>query len=167
MKANAKLFTDNRGVTPVIGVMLMIVVTVILAAAVSAYSGSINTKESAPQASFSAEASYADGYVELSHLGGDTLYKANTKIEIAYDTPTTSGYVNMGNVTFTPESNYLRPGDVATIAFNPTTGWKGGQADFKGDDISLTIYIGSPFKLTVIDTESGQTVYSAKVIMNP
>jgi flagellin-like protein len=169
MKANGKFFTDNRGVTPVIGVMLMIVVTVILAAAVSAYAGSMESQDTPPQATFSAEASWIDGHIMLSHLGGDILSKSNTIIEIASGTPLITGYVNMSNVTFSPKSNYLRPGDVATIEFEAThPSWSTDPiAKFKGDEIAQSVTVGTPFRLTVIDTESGQTVYSAKVIMNP
>ena len=168
MKAKGKLFIDNRGVTPVIGVMLMIVVTVILAAAVSAYAGSMESQDTPPQATFSAEASWTDGHITLDHLGGDTLSKSNTKIEIASGTPLITGYVDINNVAFSPKSNYLRPGDVATIEFDPTVDYYEMQiADFKGDDINIAVCIGTPFRLTVIDTESGQIIYSAKVILNP
>jgi len=168
MKANNKYFTDNRGVTPVIGVMLMIVVTVILAAAVSAYAGSMESQDTPPQAAFSAEASWTDGHIKLDHLGGDTLSKSNTKIEIASGTPLVTGYVNVSNVAFSPKSNYLRPGDMATIKFVADYGYYGDpRAKFEGDEIKQSVIVGAPFRLTVIDIESGQTVYSANVIMNP
>ena len=169
MKADNKFFTDNRGVTPVIGVMLMIVVTVILAAAVSAYAGSMESQDTPPQATFSAEASWTDGHITLNHLGGDTLSKSNTKIEIASGTPLITGYVNMSNVAFSPKSNYLRPGDMVTIEFEAAhPAWSTDPiAKFVGDEIAQSVTVATPFRLTVIDIESGQTVYSAKVIMNP
>jgi flagellin-like protein len=181
MRNNRKLMADNRGVTPVIGVMLMIVVTVILAGAVSSYAGTMGSQDTAPQATFSAEASWTDGHITLNHLGGDILSKSNTKIEIASGTPLITGYVNMSNVTFAPKSNYLRPGDMATIEFiadyehnyDPITWDDLGEnltkprAIFKGDDISQTIKVGTPFRLTIIDIASGQTVYSKQLPMNP
>ena len=177
MRYNRRLMADNRGVTPVIGVMLMIVVTVILAGAVSSYAGTMGSQDAAPQATFSAEASRIDGHITLNHLGGDILSKGNTKIEIACDTPLVTGYVNMSNVTFSPISNYLRPGDMATIEFEISLGWRpldDGNwtkdvpiATFKGDEISQSVTVGTPFRLTIIDTASGQTVYSKQLPMNP
>lgn len=164
-----KLFSSEKAVSPVIGVMLMIVVTVILAAAVSSFASSTETQDVAPQATLKASASYLDGYIKLEHLGGDILTKANLNIEIAYGNPTTSGYVNMTNVTFSPESDYLRPGDSAKIPFNnAAVDWQGTSvADFKDGDIDLAVYIGTPFKVSIIDKETGQTVYSSTVTMNP
>lgn len=167
MRNNRKLMADNRGVTPVIGVMLMIVVTVILAAAVSSYAATMESQDSAPQATFSAEASWTDGHITLNHLGGDILSKGNTKIEIASGTPLITGYVNMSDVTFSPESNYLRPGDVATIEFIADEYYGNPRAKFVGDDIKQSVTVGTPFRLTVIDIASGQTVYSTQLPMNP
>ena len=177
MRNNRKLMADNRGVTPVIGVMLMIVVTVILAAAVSSYAATMESQDSAPQATFSAEASWTDGHITLNHLGGDILSKGNTKIEIASGTPLITGYVNMSDVTFSPKSNYLRPGDMATIEFVADYGYDNEppyavnytkpRAKFTGDDISQSVPVGTPFRLTIIDIASGQTVYSKQLPMNP
>ncbi len=168
MRYNRKLMADNRGVTPVIGVMLMIVVTVILAGAVSSYAGTMESQDSAPQATFSAEASWTDEHITLNHLGGDILSKGNTKIEIASGTPLITGYINMSNVTFSPKSNYLRPGDMATIEFIADYGYDGNpRAKFVGDDIKQSVTVGTPFRLTIIDIASGQTVYSRQLPMNP
>ena len=168
MRYNRKLMADNRGVTPVIGVMLMIVVTVILAGAVSSYAGTMGSQDAAPQATFSAEASRTDGHITLNHLGGGILSKGNTKIEIASGTPLITGYINMSNVTFSPKSNYLRPGDMATIEFVADYGYDGNpRAKFEGDDIKQSVTVGTPFRLTIIDIASGQTVYSTQLPMNP
>jgi len=158
-----KLFSSDKAVSPVIGVMLMIVVTVILAAAVSSFASSTETRDAAPQATLKASASYADGYITLEDLGGDILTKANINIEISNGNPAVSGYVNMSNVTFSPESDYLRPGDSATISF--LDGAYG--ATFKGELISQSVAIGTPFKVSIIDKETGQTVYISTVTMNP
>ncbi len=65
---------DEMGVSPVIGVMLMLVATVILAAVVSSFAGSLPSDESkAPQLSISAEAKSGDSII-VHHEGGDPLY---------------------------------------------------------------------------------------------
>lgn len=158
-----KLFSNEKGVSPVIGVMLMIVVTVILAAAVSAYSSGVESQEAAPQGTFAVSADNSLDTVTFEHLGGDTLYKSDLKIEITHGS--TGGYVNMSNVTFAPHTDYLEPGDVATIqATSP--GW-GEGISFIGDDIKVTAPLGDRFIFSLIDKESGQTIYSTKVTVNP
>jgi flagellin-like protein len=158
-----KLFSSEKAVSPVIGVMLMIVVTVILAAAVSSYASSVDTQDAAPQATLKASASYTDNEITLEHLGGDILTKSNLNIEIANGNPVVSGYVDMTNVTFAPEGDYLRPGDTATISFSEGT----YGATFYGEAIHQSVAIGTPFKVSIIDKETGQTVYSSTVTMNP
>ena len=60
-------------VSPVVGVMLMLVVTIIIAALVSAYAGGFASSQAKPpQASFSAEYSQKDG-MTITHAGGDTI----------------------------------------------------------------------------------------------
>jgi flagellin-like protein len=73
MKEQLKQFVaDKRGVSPVIGVVLMVAVVVILAAVIGAFVlGLGGSQQSTPQASFS----YDDGTLIMS--GGDTLDGAN------------------------------------------------------------------------------------------
>jgi FlaG/FlaF family flagellin (archaellin) len=72
---------QEHAVSPVVGVMLMLVVTIIIAAVVSAFAGGMgaDTKK-APQASIDVNIGYGDlgmgmsGYnVELKHLSGDPI----------------------------------------------------------------------------------------------
>ena len=154
---------DSKAVSPVIGVMLMLVVTVLLAAAVSSYTGSISLKDRTPSAQFDAHASYSDGYIRLDMLSGDSLHKSNLKIRIETSHPLTSGYVNMSNVTFLPHADYISPGDSAFIYFTKSP----YGARFTGPDIRLSIAVGDVFKITVIDKDTGNPIWSAKLVMNP
>jgi len=159
---------DNKGVSPVVGVMLMLVATIILAAVVSSYTGTFSPKEKTPSASFTAEASYSKGYIRLDHVSGDVIHKSAIKIRIETSRPATSGYVNMSNVTFTPNPDLLRPGDTAYIYFTPAVDWQGKEkADFTGPDIRLAVYVGDKFKITIIDTDTGNPIWSSELIMNP
>jgi len=155
--------TSERAVSPVIGVMLMLVVTVLLAAAVNSYTSSISPKDKTPSAQFDACASYNDGYIRLDMLSGDTLYKSNLKIRIETDHPLTSGYVNMSNITLSPHADYISPGDAAFIHFTKTS----YGASFTGPDIWLSIAVGDTFKITIVDKDTGNPVWSAKLVMNP
>jgi len=166
MKAN-NMIVNNEAVSPVIGVMLMIVVTVILAAAVSSFSSTVTSKEITQQAVFRASASYSSGNITLEHMSGDTLYKASTKIGIKVSKPEISGYVNMSNATFSPVSDYLRPGDYAYISFLGKDDKWGKRAAFTGDEIKLSVYIGQPFELTVYDAETANPVWSSRLVMQP
>ena len=74
-----KLFTDERAVSPVIGVILMVAITVILAAVIGAFVLGIGgDQESTPQASISLDLdpdadNSEDVAVEIAHNGGQTL----------------------------------------------------------------------------------------------
>lgn len=63
----------DRAVSPVIGVMLMLVVVIIIAAIVSAFAGGITSGQSkAPQAQIRGTFSISDG-MSITHAGGDSL----------------------------------------------------------------------------------------------
>ncbi|NHN41233.1 type IV pilin [Halorubellus sp. JP-L1] len=67
------LFTDEDAVSPVIGVILMVAITVILAAVIGAFVLGIGgSQEKVPQASFSYNAD-ASNTLEVTHEGGDEI----------------------------------------------------------------------------------------------
>jgi len=68
------LFTEDRGVSPVIGVILMVAITVILAAVIGAFVIGLGDQasQSVPQASFDYNFD-GDGNVTVTHGGGDTI----------------------------------------------------------------------------------------------
>ncbi len=79
--------TKEDAVSPVVGVMLMLVVTIIIAAVVSGFAGGLATgKEKAPQVSLETHIqlnggmSGADPSMIIKHLGGDTINTKNTKL---------------------------------------------------------------------------------------
>jgi archaeal type IV pilus assembly protein PilA len=81
MKNHTRMFQESA-VSPVIAVMLMLVVTIIIAAVVSAFAGGMTeTKNTAPQASISATFSQSKG-MHIYHEGGDTLYWIDTKLNV-------------------------------------------------------------------------------------
>ncbi|WP_251342711.1 type IV pilin [Haloplanus halophilus] len=86
------LLTEDRAVSPVIGVILMVAITVILAAVIGTFVLGLGDQvsDSAPQASFSFEFSDtgddgfgggADDYVNLTHEGGETLEAADIDVD--------------------------------------------------------------------------------------
>ncbi len=82
-----KSFTDrkvfgNEAVSPVVGVMLMLVVTIIIAAVVSAFAGGLTeSTDKAPQVSLKATYSQTDG-LTISHQGGDAIATIDTVVTL-------------------------------------------------------------------------------------
>ncbi|MFO7833877.1 MAG: type IV pilin N-terminal domain-containing protein, partial [Halohasta sp.] len=79
-----ELFTDDsdRGVSPVIGVILMVAITVILAAVIGAFVLGLGDQVSnnAPQASFSFDFNQTGENVTVTHTGGDDVEASNLNI---------------------------------------------------------------------------------------
>ncbi len=74
---NNSVSADNRGVSPVIGVILMVAITVILAAVIGGFVlGLGGDLQSAPQAQISVSAA-GNGAVDISHDGGDAITSAD------------------------------------------------------------------------------------------
>jgi len=77
------LFSEDRAVSPVIGVILMVAITVILAAVIGAFVLGLGDQasESTPQASFSFDFQDRDN-VTITHDGGQTLENDSTRVTI-------------------------------------------------------------------------------------
>ncbi|MBP2134027.1 hypothetical protein J2128_001993 [Methanomicrobium sp. W14] len=82
-----KNFISESGVSPVVGIMLMLVVTLVIAAVVSGFAGGlVSSNSKAPSASVSGTYSISQG-MTISHNGGDAIPLVTTKI---YVSPTKS-----------------------------------------------------------------------------
>jgi len=123
---------DSRAVSPVIGVILMVAITVILAAVIGTFVlGLGDSVESAPQASFNFDFDSSNDNVTLTHRGGDNINTNNTEVRI--------------NGTAVDETNVDLGGSSQTFA-NATDGTlrAGGTVELtdnsgfqKGDEISI------------------------------
>lgn len=72
----------DSAVSPVIGILLMLVVTIIIAAIVSGFAGSFAKEDSkTPQMTFKGEMSRSGG-LKVTHTGGDTLATMSTNLVI-------------------------------------------------------------------------------------
>lgn len=84
-KANQFLDTEDA-VSPVIGVILMVAITVILAAVIAAFVFGMGPPEQAPQASIRASAeTVTNSTIKLEHQGGDNFYLTPTNTRIVVD----------------------------------------------------------------------------------
>ena len=74
---------DSRAVSPVIGVILMVAITVILAAVIGTFVlGLGDSVDSAPQASFNFDYDSSNNNVTFTHRGGDTINANSTELRI-------------------------------------------------------------------------------------
>lgn len=80
MKHNLK--KSDNGVSPVIAVMLMLSITVILAALVSSYAGGFASTEKVPQVSIRGTFSQSLGQLEVEHMGKDPVSTTGTTVLI-------------------------------------------------------------------------------------
>ncbi len=152
---------QNRdAVSPVVGVMLMLVVTIIIAAVVSAFSGGLGgSQQKTPQASITATFSQSDG-MSITHNGGDplgfkstTLYLHNGKawgssVHMQYEineTMITDAYGNSVSIILPGDTVYISP------PYNEC-GWlqpNYGSASMCYDN---AVNVGKPIVLEISDT---------------
>jgi flagellin-like protein len=115
-----ELFTDDSAVSPVIGVILMVAITVILAAVIGSFvlnlGGSL--QQSAPQASFGFDYDTDNNNVTITHESGDS---------IEADRLTTAGHGD--GPTDWIDTSGLNSGDTVSAGtsadFNNTGTWSG------------------------------------------
>lgn len=95
MNDNRPFFTEERAVTPVIGIILIVAIAVILGAVVSAYAlGTISDVGSpAPQTSFDFNPDYTTGDIVVTKRGGDTVTGDQLKFSGAALEKTTYGNI--------------------------------------------------------------------------
>jgi flagellin-like protein len=122
-----QLIKDNKAASPVIGVMLMIAVTVILAAAVSSYSSGIAKPTAvAPSGSWDvkikATGSFVDSIISLKYLSGDPIPSKDIKIVMEHK----------GNVTETSPNNvrYSIDGGVKWVNYSGPIGYVNGTSKY-------------------------------------
>ena len=142
------LHKDERAVSPVIGVILMVAITVILAAVIAAFVFGYGAPAAAPQASMRiVEAEASGGTITIEHTGGDGVVLADTQVLVTPDATAPGIYVNQFNLT-APLVN------VGTVAiFEP------GEISIEA--VTGGLSTGNTCKVTIIHSPSGQQVFSA------
>ncbi len=134
-----QLFDDDRAVSPVIGVILMVAITVILAAVIGTFVLGLGDQlqATAPQASFGFDTSSDQTQVTITHESGDTIDAANVKIS-ATDNFTAVG----GGVTdeasaswsdFTEADSEVSAGSSVTIEHHDAA----GSGTFAGETVRV------------------------------
>ena len=111
------IFTDDEAVSPVIGVILMVAITVILAAVIGAFVLGIGAnQETVPQATFSFDYDTTDnGEVTITHDGGDNIDSARLTVKA-------QGFTADGSFSGTVSS-----GSTATVTTDAAVGAGNGM----------------------------------------
>ncbi|MDS0294501.1 type IV pilin N-terminal domain-containing protein [Halogeometricum luteum] len=114
-----QLFTDDSAVSPVIGVILMVAITVILAAVIGTFvlnlGGSVS--QTTPQASFGFD--FEDSSVTVTHESGSSIDKEQLSVTSSAGLSDASGDDDWPDET-------VSAGDTYTAVLNNTTaGWQG------------------------------------------
>ena len=106
MKADIILKKKEDAVSPVIGVMLMLVVTIVIAAVVAAFAGGLGSDvEMAPTAALDIDVYAGEKTVKIEHLSGETLTNEKITIKITDANGNPKGTGNLGTQgVFTPGS---------------------------------------------------------------
>lgn len=106
-----ELTEDKKAVSPVIGVILMVAITVILAAVIGTFVlGLGDNVNSTPQASWDFEITEGDNELTITHTGGDSITKARLSVS-----GVSSGLSTTGSGTAVGFSDPVTAGDSATV----------------------------------------------------
>jgi archaeal type IV pilus assembly protein PilA len=148
-----KLFRkDDKAVSPVIGVILMVAITVILAAAIGSSVFNQNPVQSSSKASINVKAVWKSvgtsatdtAFITIEHLGGDTLDFKGGKAKL------TAAVDGASSVTVDTSSiNTFSAGDVETVQLKVPTG---------STESMPTVKAGSTVNIKITDTSTNQVV---------
>lgn len=158
-------------VSPVVGVMLMLVVTIIIAAVVSAFAGGVSqSTPKAPQVNLGAEVRN-NSYILIDHEGGDTLNPST----ITLKTYIPSGkYKDMSYKVDLTKAVYLETNDPLKGGSSAHTIQTGDKIKINwADAFAVTKYgpmapsIGEPVNIEIYDSASGKVIAVAQTTVLP
>lgn len=152
----------DRAVSPVIGVILMVAITVILAAVIGTFVLDIGQSagQTAPQASLSVSANTVTNNITISHSGGDALDSSKTRVVI--ENASSGSTVSYG-VTSSPEIFAVGGKTVANTSGTAYIDWNNDGGSVNADSGSFSIVSGTTYTIQIIDTESQRVIYETDV----
>lgn len=156
----AALQGDDRAVSPVIAVILMIALVVIMAAGVGAFVLNFNNKmgKTSPRANFAVEDAEAGGtdYIHITHEGGAKLNAQDTMIKVKRDGATLVSFSNGNDVDVSVGDtiNIESDGTGTTVQFGGTDAYSSSSKTFDLDS--------EPVKVLIIDSEGDQQIAQLK-----
>lgn len=144
-----KMFENNKAVSPVIGVILMVAITVILAAAIGSSVFGQGTAESAPQANLDIKSAGINGTsvasVKVEHIGGETVHfekdtvtKVTASLNDGTSVPIKATYLDAFDV-----------GSVKTLALS---------TDGTANPFATAPKVGDTVNIKIIDVQTNQLI---------
>lgn len=160
-----KTFKKNEeAVSPVIGVILMVAITVILAAVIAAFVFNIGGSQSkTPVASLQIKsASATNDNITISHSGGDAvdLSKVKAIIEQGGSRNTISPLNTSTQIIYVGDNLVIQENSTVSVYVN---GAKGGTTGTSSNSFDLAQGLVT---VTLIDTETNQQILSTKATVN-
>ncbi|OKY77518.1 MAG: Pilin/Flagellin PilA family [Candidatus Methanohalarchaeum thermophilum] len=146
MKIKPKLLKEKEGVSPVIGVILMVAITVIMAAIVAGFVfGVIQTPQATPTASITIDSiSNSSGQMVLLHQSGDSLNVSDIDVIVT----------GLDNTTKTATKDLE---EVVASSFDGS--WDTGERVIISEsDFGYGFTEGNDFEARIVHTPSGGTV---------
>ncbi|MDP3563695.1 MAG: type IV pilin N-terminal domain-containing protein [Methanoregula sp.] len=153
----------HEAVSPVVGVMLMLAVTIMIAAVVSTFAGSFSdTSEKVPQCSFKVRVNLLENRTYFDHAGGDPV-SLNT-IQVVFisgekKTTLTKADVGKNCINFTQvgsDGNTIKAGDTFYIEGETPTNTLTDHSGIKYG--KLVLKEETEVTWMVIDTRSSKTI---------
>ncbi len=154
-----KFEKNEEAVSPVIGVILMVAITVILAAVIAAFVFGMNTPKQAPQTSltFTGASSGSNAGLQITHSGGDSIILANERITVAWANNNTP-------VTYTNNATNTIYNNIPLDQFVSNAGEASGNISLTPGNsytnTSLTLPAGSVVAVRILDVPTGQLIVS-------
>jgi flagellin-like protein len=150
--------SDDRAVSPVIGVVLMVAITVILASVIGTFVLDMgrNAAQTAPQASLSVSVDASTDNVTIEHDGGDAVDAENTRVIIEH--------ANGSSITFDParSSATLTVGDAVEASVDgQAMGGVWSSMTTAGDGYGIES--GQRIEVTIIDDQSHRQIFETTV----
>ena len=164
--SKAKQFINSEeAVSPVIGTILMVAITVILAAVIAAFVFGVGVPKQAPTANIQLHhVDVLDNNITLRHLGGDTIDLSKTALVVTQG----NYYTKYGQVNKTGTT--VSPGDLLKVS-TKSKNWILVN-NVKCGDTTSSLFKGATFNMaydkeatvTLIDIPTGQVIANVNVM---
>ena len=151
----------DDAVSPVIGVMLMLSITIIIAAVLMAFAGGMaDTKPATPSVDLSAEfvKNGSDIVLRLSHNGGDTLNPKDIRVT-AYVTTEMSSGEQLIIKDIIGDDNAWNAGETITLTADKTKNLLGIS------DVSSAAEKSTPVEIGIYHIPSTNVIYHAAILI--
>ena len=151
----------DDAVSPVIGVMLMLSITIIIAAVLMAFAGGMaDTKPATPSVDLSAEfvKNGSDIVLRLSHNGGDALNPKDIKVTAYVTTETASGE-QLIIKDIIGDDNAWNAGESILLTADKTKNLLGIS------DVSSAAEKSTPVEIGIYHTPSTNVIYHATILI--